>query len=44
MNAGWVTYKYCETETMVADSLTKGVPRVKTEYCRERMGVLKVEQ
>ena len=44
VNAGWVTYKYCETETMVADSLTKGVPRVKTEYCRERMGVLKVEQ
>jgi hypothetical protein len=36
---GLVKFKYCPTLEMVADSLTKGVPKAKTEFCRSEMGV-----
>ena len=37
--AGLVRFEYCPTLEMVADSLTKGVPKAKTEFCRSAMGV-----
>ena len=36
---GTVTFTYCPTEQMTADSLTKPVPTEKTNYCRSEMGV-----
>lgn len=35
---GVIALKYIETEKMVADLLTKAVPRQKTEFCRIGMG------
>ena len=37
---GEVEFTFCPTETMIADSLTKPLPRIKTELCREGMGVM----
>ena len=34
-----VAYRYVPTTSMVADSLTKPLPRVKFEECRSAMGV-----
>ena len=36
---GEITFTYCPTELMIADSLTKAVPREKVEFCRSQMGV-----
>ena len=37
---GLVLFEYCPTLKMVADSLTKGVPKAKTEFCQSAMGVM----
>jgi hypothetical protein len=36
---GELSYKYCCTEQMWADGLTKALPRVKFEACRDAMGL-----
>jgi hypothetical protein len=36
---GELSYKYCSTEQMWADGLTKALPRVKFEACRDAMGL-----
>lgn len=36
---GAVTLRYLETKCMIADALTKAVPRGKLEFCRSEMGV-----
>ena len=40
ISKGDVTFSFCPTENMVADSLTKSVNREKTEFCRRQMGLL----
>lgn len=39
VETGVITLKYIETEKMVADLLTKAVPKQKTEFCRMGMGM-----
>jgi hypothetical protein len=39
---GEVTLKYCPTREMVADVLTKAVPRAKHEWCTKAMGIYDV--
>jgi KUP system potassium uptake protein len=34
-----VKFEYVRTEHMLADALTKVVPKIKLEYCREGMGI-----
>ncbi len=36
---GEVAFEHIGTERMVADILTKALPRSKAEYCREGMGL-----
>ena len=36
---GTVTFTYCPTDENIADSLTKGVPKSKTKFCKIGMGV-----
>ena len=36
---GTVAFSYCPTDSNIADSLTKGVPKLKTIFCRVGMGV-----
>ena len=37
---GHVTFKYCPTDLMIADSLTKGVPKPKVKMCNDGMGLV----
>ena len=39
---GSVKYSFIPTSQQVADSLTKALPQVKTEWCRENMGVQEI--
>ena len=39
---GDVSFVFCRTAFMVADSLTKAVPREKVEFCRDQMGLTRV--
>ncbi len=41
VQSGDVIFKYCATQEMVADILTKPLPRAKFVFCHERMGVMK---
>ena len=36
---GTVVLKYCKTEDMLADIMTKGLPRVQFEKLRQMIGV-----
>ena len=40
---GEVEFVYCSTDVQVADSLTKGVPREKVEFCNKLMGLKEVK-
>ena len=42
VQSGDVIFKYCATQEMVADILTKPLPRAKFVFCREKMGVMKL--
>lgn len=37
-----IRFSYCPTDLMIADSLTKAVPREKVEFCRSQMGLQEV--
>jgi hypothetical protein len=39
VESGQIALEYCRTQEMVADVLTKGVPKEKHEWCAEAMGV-----
>ena len=38
---GFIEILYISTDFQVADSMTKAVPKLKNDFCREKMGVLK---
>ncbi len=39
---GDVSFVFCRTAFMVADSLTKAIPREKIEFCRDEMALTRV--
>ena len=39
-----ITFKYIATNMMVADILTKPLPRTKIEFCRSAMGITDIHK
>ena len=42
MNSNITSVKFCKTNDMLADIMTKGLPRIGFQRCRDQLGVKEV--
>ena len=43
MDSNRVTVKYCSTDNMLADIMTKGLPKTTFEKYRNKLGVIEIK-